>query len=191
MEDICAVGFKRFSFAEKRSAVRRAPKELRALLDRHTLTFAVPRAGTVSIRRASRNAGLHLQHARFVRLGASIFRSSTNGRRACGRRRRYGAWPAADRESASGRQTWRAARSSPYMNSTARTAEVRRCSTCRSRHLRLLFDVAHYSRGRRSVAAFRVWTGSTSCNLKDVRPVGQVVGWYEFVSLARSVAFRA
>src|SRR6185369_7324267 len=70
MEDISAVGFKAIQLrGEAFAQFGDRPKELRALLDRHTLTFAVLSSGNLSIdpAREQEMLALHLQHARFVR----------------------------------------------------------------------------------------------------------------------------
>src|SRR6185436_19257313 len=70
MEDISAVGFKAIQLrGEAFAQFGDRPKELRALLDRHSLAFAVLSSGNLSIdpAREQEMLALHLQHARFVR----------------------------------------------------------------------------------------------------------------------------
>jgi inosose dehydratase len=70
MEDISAVGFKAIQLrGEAFAQYGERPKELRALLDRHKLTFAVLSSGNLSIdpAREQEMLSLHVRHAEFVR----------------------------------------------------------------------------------------------------------------------------
>src|SRR6266404_1580069 len=70
IEDISAVGFRAIQLrGEAFAQYSDRPKELRALLEQHKLTFAVLSSGNLSIdpAREQEMLALHVQHARFVR----------------------------------------------------------------------------------------------------------------------------
>jgi inosose dehydratase len=204
MEDISAVGFKAIQLrGEAFAQFGDRPKELRALLDRHTLTFAVLSSGNLSIDPA-REQELHLQHARFVRDCGGQYLQIID------ERPKDRAVVADDYRRLGRLLTELGKRTADvgvplvyhhHMNSTGeKPPEVRAVlDAADPRHVRLLFDVAHYQQGGgdpvAAIREYRNWIDVV--HLKDVRPRGAGLpteargaeaggaGGYEFVELGR------
>jgi inosose dehydratase len=193
MEDISAVGFKAIQLrGEAFAQFGDRPKELRALLDRHGLTFAVLSSGNLSIdpAREQEMLALHLQHARFVRDCGGQYLQIID-------ERPKGRVVAADDYRRLGRLLTEIGKRTAdagvplvyhhHMNSTGeKPPEVRAVlDAADPRHVRLLFDVAHYQQGGgdpvAAIREYREWIDVV--HLKDVRPGG--AGGYEFVELGR------
>jgi inosose dehydratase len=196
MEDISAVGFKAIQLrGEAFAQFGDRPKELRALLDRHALAFAVLSSGNLSIdpAREQEMLALHLQHARFVRdcggqylqiiderpkgrvVGADDYRRLGRLLTELGKRTADAGVPLVYHH---------------HLNSTGeKPPEVRAVlDAADPRHVRLLFDVAHYQQGGgdpvAAIREYRDWFDVI--HLKDVRPGGAGgASAYEFVELGR------
>jgi inosose dehydratase len=199
MEDISAVGFKAIQLrGEAFAQFGDRPKELRALLERHSLAFAVLSSGNLSIdpAREQEMLALHLQHARFVRDCGGQYLQIID-------ERPKGRVVAADDYRRLGRLLTELGKRTTdvgvplvyhhHMNSTGeKPTEVRAVlDAADSRHVRLLFDVAHYQQGGgdpvAAIREYRQWIDVV--HLKDVRPTkagaAGAAGSYEFVELGR------
>jgi len=180
MEDISAVGFKAIQLrGEAFAQYGDRPKELRALLDRYRLTFAVLSSGNLSIdpAREQEMLSLHVRHAEFVRDAGGrylqvIDERPKNRAVVAGDYRRLGRLM-----TELGKRT--AGIGVPlvyhhHMNSTGeKPPEVRAVLDAADRkHVRLLFDVAHYQQGGgdpvAAIREYREWIDVV--HLKDVRP---------------------
>jgi inosose dehydratase len=202
IEDISAVGFRAIQLrGEAFAQYGDRPKALRALLDRHRLTFAVLSSGNLSIdpSREEEMLSMHVQHARFLRDAGGQYLQVID-ERPKGRPvvpddyRRLGRLL-----TELGKRTADAGVPLAYhhhMNSTGeKPQEVRAVlDAADARHVRLLFDVAHYKQGGGDPAAaireYREWIDVV--HLKDVRDApapgdrsGGSGGGYEFVELGR------
>jgi inosose dehydratase len=193
MEDISAVGFKAIQLrGEAFAQFGDKPKELRALLDRHKLTFAVLSSGNLSIdaAREQEMLSLHVKHAQFVRdAGGKCLQVIDE--------RPKGRAVVADDYRRLGRLMTELGKRTAdlgvplvyhhHMNSTGeKPPEVRAVlDAADRRHVRLLFDVAHYQQGGgdpvAAIREYREWIEVV--HLKDVRSGGS--GGYEFVELGR------
>jgi inosose dehydratase len=193
MEDISAVGFKAIQLrGEAFAQFGDRPKELRTLLDRHKLTFAVLSSGNLSIdpAREQEMLALHVQHARFVRDCGGLYLQVID-------ERPKGRVVAAEDYKRLGRLMTELGKRTAdvgvplvyhhHMNSTGeKPQEVRAVlDAADPRQVRLLFDVAHYQQGGgdpvAAIREYRNWIDVV--HLKDVRPRG--TGGYEFVELGR------
>ena len=202
MDDISAVGFKAIQLrGEAFAQYGDRPQELRALLEQHKLTFAVLSSGNLSIdpAREQEMLSLHVSHAKFVRdaggkclqiiderpkdraVGADDYRRLGRLMTELGKRTAGIGVPLVYHH---------------HMNSTdEKPPEVRAVLDAADRkHVRLLFDVAHYQQGGgdpvAAIREYREWIDVV--HLKDVRPGGAgrsgVAGGsspYEFVELGR------
>ena len=201
MDDIAAVGFKGIQlrgeafaqFGDKAAA-------LREMLTRRTLTFAVLSSGNLSIDPARERAELdtHLQHARFLRDagGTHLQIIDERPKRAvvADDYRRLGRLL-----TELGKRTADLGVTTVYhhhMNSTGeKPHEVRAVlDAADRRHVRLLFDVAHYQQGGgdpvAAIREYRDWLEVV--HLKDVRDgaggsgtAGTPASAYQFVELGR------
>jgi inosose dehydratase len=203
MEDISAVGFKAIQLrGEAFAQFGDRPKELRALLDRHRLTFAVLSSGNLSIDPASEQEmlALHLQHARFVRDCGGQYLQIID-------ERPKGRVVGADDYKRLGRLLTELGKRTAdvgvpmvyhhHMNSTGeKPNEVRAVlDAADPKHVRLLFDVAHYQQGGgdpvAAIKEYRQWIDVV--HLKDVRPAPPATAAspaapapaYQFVELGR------
>jgi inosose dehydratase len=193
IDDISAVGFRAIQLRGEAFAQyggRRA--ELRALLERHALTFAVLSSGNLSIEpgREQEMLALHVDHARFARdCGGQylqVIDERPKGRAVGGEDyRRLGRLL-----TELGKRTADVGVPLVYhhhMNSTGeKPQEVRAVlDAADPRHVRLLFDVAHYQQGggdpAEAIREYREWIDVV--HLKDVRSGG--ANGYEFVELGR------
>ena len=180
MEDISAVGFKAIQLrGEAFAQYGERPKELRALLDRHQLTFAVLSSGNLSIdpTREREMLSLHVRHAEFVRDAGGKYLQIID------ERPKDRAVIADDYRRLGRLMTELGKRTAGigvplvyhhHMNSTGeKPAEVRAVLDAADRkHVRLLFDVAHYQQGGgdpvAAIREYREWIEVV--HLKDVRP---------------------
>ena len=179
MEDISAVGFRAIQLrGEAFAQYGDRPKELRALLERHSLTFAVLSSGNLSIdpAREQEMLSMHVRHAQFVRdaggTGLQVIDERPNGRAVV-----------ADDYRRLGRLLTELGKRTTdvgvplvyhhHMNSTGeKPREVRAVlDAADPRHVRLLFDVAHYQQGGgdpvAAIREYRDWIEVV--HLKDVR----------------------
>lgn len=202
MEDISAVGFRAIQLrGEAFAQYGDKPKALRELLDKHKLTFAVLSSGNLSIDPAREQEMLttHTQHARFVKDAGGLYLQVID-ERPKGRAvvpddyRRLGRLM-----TELGKRTGNLGVPLVYhhhMNSTGeKPHEVAAVlDAADKRHVRLLFDVAHYQQGGGDpVAALRTYRDWLEVvHLKDVRPnpggssgSGGAVTPYQFVELGR------
>jgi inosose dehydratase len=202
IEDISAVGFRAIQLrGEAFAQYGNRPKALRALLDRYRLTFAVLSSGNLSIdpSREEEMLSMHVQHARFLRDAGGHYLQVID-ERPKGRPvvpddyRRLGRLL-----TELGKRTADAGVRVAYhhhMNSTGeKPQEVRAVlDAADARHVRLLFDVAHYQQGGgdpvAAIREYREWIDVV--HLKDVRDAaapgdrsGGSGGGYEFVELGR------
>jgi inosose dehydratase len=196
MEDISAVGFKAIQLrGEAFAQYGDRPKELRALLERHKLTFAVLSSGNLSIdpAREQEMLSLHVRHAQFVR--------DTGGKylQVIDERPKDRVVVADDYRRLGRLMTELGKRTAGigvplvyhhHMNSTGeKPPEVRAVLDAVDRkHVRLLFDVAHYQQGGgdpvAAIREYREWIDVV--HLKDVRAGGAGgASPYEFVELGR------
>ena len=200
IEEIAAVGFKAIQLrGEAFAEFGTRPEELRALLGRHHLTFAVLSSGNLSIdpAREQEMLSMHLTHAQFVRdcggLYVQVIDERPKGRAVVSEDyRRLGRLL-----TELGKRTADVGVPLVYhhhMNSTGeKPHEVRAVlDAADRRHVRLLFDVAHYQQaGGDPVAAIREYRDWLEViHLKDVRAsgaggAGGSSGGYEFVELGR------
>ncbi|HEV8211746.1 MAG TPA: sugar phosphate isomerase/epimerase [Vicinamibacterales bacterium] len=208
MADISAVGFKAIQLrGEAFAQYGDKPKELRALLERHQLTFAVLSSGNLSIdpAREQEMLSLHVKHAEFVRDAGGKYLQVID------ERPKDRAVVADDYRRLGRLMTELGKRTAGigvplvyhhHMNSTGeKPPEVRAVLDAADRkHVRLLFDVAHYQQGGgdpvAAIREYRDWIDVV--HLKDVRPTaagaagtaggaGRSGGSspYEFVELGR------
>ena len=200
IEEIAAVGFKAIQLrGEAFAEFGTRPEELRALLGRHHLTFAVLSSGNLSIEpaREQEMLSMHLTHAQFVRdcggRYVQVIDERPKGRAVVSEDyRRIGRLL-----TELGKRTADVGVPLVYhrhMNSTGeKPHEVRAVlDAADRRHVRLLFDVAHYQQaGGDPVAAIREYRDWLEViHLKDVRAsgpggAGGSSGGYEFVELGR------
>jgi inosose dehydratase len=208
MADISAVGFKAIQLrGEAFAQYGDKPKELRALLERHQLTFAVLSSGNLSIdpAREQEMLSLHVKHAQFVRDAGGKYLQVID------ERPKDRAVVADDYRRLGRLMTELGKRTAGigvplvyhhHMNSTGeKPPEVRAVLDAADRkHVRLLFDVAHYQQGGgdpvAAIREYRDWIDVV--HLKDVRPTAAGAagtaggagrsggsGPYEFVELGR------
>jgi inosose dehydratase len=202
MADISAVGFKAIQLrGEAFAQYGDKPKELRALLERHQLTFAVLSSGNLSIdpAREQEMLSLHVKHAQFVRDAGGKYLQVID------ERPKDRAVVADDYRRLGRLMTELGKRTAGigvplvyhhHMNSTGeKPPEVRAVLDAADRkHVRLLFDVAHYQQGGgdpvAAIREYREWIDVV--HLKDVRAggAGRAGGPggsspYEFVELGR------
>ena len=129
------------------------PKALRELLSKHHLTFAVLSSGNLSIDPAVERdmLALHVHHARFVRAPADCPSGDRRAAERPGRAARTTIRPgsADDRAGQAHHRPRHAARLPPSHEQHGREAARNRrgAGRRRQRHVRLLFDVAHYQQG--------------------------------------------
>jgi inosose dehydratase len=206
MEDISAVGFRAIQLrGEAFAQFSDKPKALRELLDKHRLTFAVLSSGNLSIdpAREQEMLTLHTQHAQFVKDAGGLYLQVID-ERPKGRDvvpddyRRLGRLM-----TELGKRTGNLGVPLVYhhhMNSTGeKPHEVAAVlDAADKRHVRLLFDVAHYQQGGGdpvpAIRTYRDWIDVV--HLKDVRPAPESSGSggsgrsggaspYQFVELGR------
>ena len=203
MEEISAVGFRAIQLrGEAFAQFGDKPKALRETLDKHRLTFAVLSSGNLSIdpAREQEMLTLHTQHAQFVKdaggLYLQVIDERPKGRDAVpDDYRRLGRLM-----TELGKRTGNLGVPLVYhhhMNSTGeKPHEVAAVlDAADKRHVRLLFDVAHYQQGGGDpVAAIRTYRDWIDVlHLKDVRPAPESNGSgraggasaYQFVELGR------
>jgi inosose dehydratase len=204
IDDIAAVGFRGIQLrGEAFAQFGSRPQELRELLERRRLTFAVLSSGNLSIDPARERDELatHTGHARFVRDAGGIYLQVID-------ERPKGRAVVADDYRRLGRlMTELGKRTSDlgvplvyhhHMNSTGEKPEevAAVLDAADPEHVRLLFDVAHYQQGGGDpVAALRKYRDWIEVvHLKDVRAGGAggagTAGGagsraYEFVELGR------
>jgi inosose dehydratase len=180
MEDISAVGFRAIQLrGEAFAQFGDKPKALRELLDKHRLTFAVLSSGNLSIdpAREQEMLTLHTQHAQFVKDAGGLYLQVID-ERPKGRDvlpedyRRLGRLM-----TELGKRTGNLGVPLVYhhhMNSTGeKPHEVAAVlDAADKRHVRVLFDVAHYQQGGgdpvAAIRTYRDWIDVV--HLKDVRP---------------------
>jgi inosose dehydratase len=186
MEDISAVGFRAIQLrGEAFAQFGDKPKALRELLDKHRLTFAVLSSGNLSIdpAREQEMLALHTQHAQFVKDAGGLYLQVID-ERPKGRDvvpddyRRLGRLM-----TELGKRTGNLGVPLVYhhhMNSTGeKPHEVAAVlDAADKRHVRLLFDVAHYQQGGGdpipAIRTYRDWIDVV--HLKDVRPAPESGG---------------
>jgi len=186
MEDISAVGFRAIQLrGEAFAQFGDKPKALRELLDKHRLTFAVLSSGNLSIdpAREQEMLTLHTQHAQFVKDAGGLYLQVID-ERPKGRDvvpddyRRLGRLM-----TELGKRTGNLGVKLVYhhhMNSTGeKPHEVAAVlDAADKRHVRLLFDVAHYQQGGgdpvATIRTYRDWIDVL--HLKDVRPAPESGG---------------
>jgi inosose dehydratase len=205
MDDISAVGFRAIQLrGEAFAQYGDRPAALRALLDQRQLTFAVLSSGNLSIdpAREQEMLSLHVKHAQFVRDAGGkclqVIDERPKGRAVVADDyRRLGRLM-----TELGKRTADAGVPLVYhhhMNSTGeKPQEVRAVlDAADPRHVRLLFDVAHYQQGGgdpvAAIREYRDWIEVV--HLKDVRDApgrtgaaGTAAGSapvFEFVELGR------
>ena len=206
MEDISAVGFRAIQLrGEAFAQFGDKAQALRELLDKHRLTFAVLSSGNLSIdpAREQEMLTLHTQHAQFVKDAGGLYLQVID-ERPKGREvgpddyRRLGRLM-----TELGKRTGNLGVPLVYhhhMNSTGeKPHEVAAVlDAADKRHVRLLFDVAHYQQGGgdpvAAIRTYRDWIDVV--HLKDVRPAPEPSGSsgprgsggaspYQFVELGR------
>jgi inosose dehydratase len=186
MVDISAVGFRAIQLrGEAFAQFGDKPKALRELLDKHRLTFAVLSSGNLSIdpAREQEMLTLHTQHAQFVKDAGGLYLQVID-ERPKGRDvvpddyRRLGRLM-----TELGKRTGNLGVPLVYhhhMNSTGeKPHEVAAVlDAADKRHVRLLFDVAHYQQGGGdpvpAIRTYRDWIEVV--HLKDVRPAPESGG---------------
>ena len=195
MDDISAVGFKAIQLrGEAFAQYGDRPKELRAQLEQRKLTFAVLSSGNLSIdpTREQEMLALHVQHARFVRDCGGLYLQVID-------ERPKGRAVVADDYRRLGRLMTELGKRTTdvgiplvyhhHMNSTGeKPPEVRAVlDAADPRHVRLLFDVAHYQQGGgdpvAAIREYREWIEVV--HLKDVRDASGGTTPYQFVELGR------
>ena len=196
MEDISAVGFRAIQLrGEAFAQYGDKPKALRELIEKHRLTFAVLSSGNLSIDPAREQEMLatHTQHAQFVKDAGGLYLQVID-ERPKGRPvvpddyRRLGRLM-----TELGKRTGNLGVPLVYhhhMNSTGeKPHEVAAVlDAADKRHVRLLFDTAHYQQGGGDpVAAIRTYRDWIEVvHLKDVRPAPESgSAGYQFVELGR------
>jgi inosose dehydratase len=195
MDDISAVGFRGIQLrGEAFAQFGDRPAVLREQLERHKLAFAALSSGNLSIdpAREQEMLALHVQHARFVHdcggLYLQVIDERPKGRAVGGDDyRRLGRLM-----TELGKRTADVGVPLVYhhhMNSTGeKPQEVRAVlDAADPRHVRLLFDVAHYQQGGgdpvAAIREYRQWIDVV--HLKDVRDTPSGTAKYEFVELGR------
>jgi inosose dehydratase len=194
IEDISAVGFRAIQLrGDAVTQFGTKPQELRGLLAKHGLTFAVLSSGNLSIdpRREREMLVTHTRHAQFVRDAGGLYLQVIDERP---KARRV---VAADYRRVGRLLTELGKRTADlgiplvyhhHMNSTGEKpneiAAVLRAAD--PKHVRLLFDIAHFKQGGGDpVAALRLYRDWIEVlHLKDVRVSGGP-SRYEFVELGR------
>ncbi len=196
IDDIAAVGFRGIQLrGEAFAQYGERPKELRDLLDRRGLKFVVLSSGNLSIDPARERDELatHTRHAQFVRDAGGTYLQVID-------ERPKGRAVVAEDYRRLGRLLGELGRRTQdlgiplvyhhHMNSTGeKPHEVQAVlDAADPKHVRLLFDVAHYQQGGgdpvTALRAYRDWI--EVIHLKDVRAgrTGEA-GSYEFVELGR------
>jgi len=212
IDDIAAVGFRGIQLRGEAVAHFGArPRELRDTLARHQLTFAVLSSGNLSIdpAREREMIALHTSHAQFVRDAGGIYLQVID-------ERPKGRAVVADDYSRLGRLMTELGKRTAdlgiplvyhhHMNSTGeKPQEVDAVlEAADPKHVRLLFDIAHYQQGGgdpvKAIRQYRSWIEVV--HLKDVRSKAGLpaeargaeaggagraggAGGYEFVELGR------
>jgi inosose dehydratase len=199
IDDIAAVGFRGIQLRGEAVAQFGArPQELRDTLARHQLTFAVLSSGNLSIdpAREREMLALHTDHAQFVRDAGGVYLQVID-------ERPKGRGVVADDYRRLGRLMTELGKRTAdlgiplvyhhHMNSTGeKPHEVDAVlEAADPKHVRLLFDIAHYQQGGgdpvKAIRQYRSWI--EVLHLKDVRPSGSGrsggSGGYEFVELGR------
>jgi inosose dehydratase len=199
IDDIAAVGFRGIQLRGEAVAQFGArPQELRDTLARHQLTFAVLSSGNLSIdpAREREMLALHTDHAQFVRDAGGVYLQVID-------ERPKGRDVVADDYRRLGRLMTELGKRTAdlgiplvyhhHMNSTGeKPHEVDAVlEAADPKHVRLLFDIAHYQQGGgdpvKAIRQYRSWI--EVLHLKDVRPSGSGrsggSGGYEFVELGR------
>jgi inosose dehydratase len=194
IDDISAVGFRGIQLrGEAFAQYGDRPAALRDQLERHKLAFAALSSGNLSIdpAREQEMLALHVQHARFVRdcrgQCLQVIDERPKGRAVVGDDyRRLGRLM-----TELGKRTADVGVPLVYhhhMNSTGeKPQEVRAVlDAADPRHVRLLFDVAHYQQGGGDpvAAIHRYHDRIRVVHLKDVRAIDRAPG-YEWVELGR------
>jgi inosose dehydratase len=182
MDDIAAVGFRAIQLrGEAFTQFGDRPAVLREQLDRHKLAFAVLSSGNLSIdpAREKEMIDLHVRHARFVRDAGGKYLQVID------ERPKERPVVADDYRRLGRLMTDLGKRTADlgvplvyhhHMNSTGeKPAEVRAVlDAADRRHVRLLFDVAHYQQGGgdpvAAIREYREWIDVV--HLKDVRSRG-------------------
>jgi inosose dehydratase len=200
IDDIAAVGFRGIQLrGEAFAQFGDRPQELRDNLARHTLTFAVLSSGNLSIDPAREREELatHTRHAQFVRDAGGLYLQVID-------ERPKGRPVVADDYRRLGRLLTELGKRTAdlgiplvyhhHMNSTGeKPQEVKAVlDAADPKHVRLLFDIAHYQQGGGDpVAALRQYRDWLEVlHLKDVRDrssgsSGSGGAAYEFVELGR------
>jgi inosose dehydratase len=202
IDDIAAVGSRGIQLrGEAVAQYGERPKELRALLEQRKLAFAVLSSGNLSIdpAREQEMLMLHTQHARFVRDAGGRYLQVID-------ERPKGRAVVADDYKRLGRLMTELGKRTAglgiplvyhhHMNSTGeKPHEVQAVlDAADPKHVRLLFDIAHYQQGGgdpvAAIRQYREWIEVV--HLKDVRAgraggAGRAgeAGAYEFVELGR------
>ena len=198
IDDIAAVGFRGIQLrGEAFAQYGERPGELRDLLARHNLTFAVLSSGNLSIdpAREREEIATHTQHAQFVRAAGGLYLQIID-------ERPKGRPVVADDYQRLGRLLTELGKRTAdlgmpvvyhhHMNSTGeKPHEVKAVlDAADPKYVRLLFDVAHYQQGGGDPVAalrqYREWIDVV--HVKDVRPTESdrpAGAGYEFVELGR------
>jgi inosose dehydratase len=193
IDDIAAVGFRGIQLrGEAFAQFGSRPQELRDLLERRHLTFAVLSSGNLSIDPARERDELatHTGHARFVRDAGGNYLQVID-------ERPKGRTVVPDDYRRLGRLMTELGKRTAdlgvplvyhhHMNSTGEKPEevAAVLDAADPKHVRLLFDVAHFQQGGGDPVAglrtYREWIDVV--HLKDVRADG--AGSYQFVELGR------
>jgi inosose dehydratase len=192
IEDISAIGYKGIQLrASVLTTFGDRPTALRDLLAQHHLKFAVLSSGNLKIDPAAgrEQVALHVQHAQFVRQAGGEFIQVID-ERPKGR-----AVTAADYAGTGKLLTELGQRTAEigvplvyhhHMNSTGeKPPEIAAIlDAADSKHVGLLFDIAHYQQGGgdpvAAIRRYREWIKVV--HLKDVKPASNAQG-YEFVEL--------
>jgi inosose dehydratase len=193
IEEIAAVGYRGIQLrGEAFAQYGDRPAELRDLLERHRLTFAVLSSGNLSIdpAREKDEIATHVRHAQFVRDAGGKYLQVID-------ERPKGRPVGADDYRRLGRLLTELGKRTAdlgiplvyhhHMNSTGeKPAEVAAVlDAADRRHVRLLFDIAHYQQGGgdpvAAIRRYRDWIDVV--HLKDVRD--RTPSGYEFIELGR------
>jgi inosose dehydratase len=192
--DVSAVGFKGIQLrASAFDTYGSRPAELKALLAKHNLTFAVLSSGNLKYQPEELQAqiDLHLSHAKFVRDAGGQFIQVID-ELPKGRAVRPDDYKAlADALNTLGARTRAIGVPLVYhnhMNSTGEAPEAIEAilAECDASAVGLLFDIAHYQQGGGDPATAipRYGKAITVVHLKDVRPIDGAPG-YQWVELGR------
>jgi inosose dehydratase len=194
IEDIASVGYKGIQLrASVLSSFDGRPDDLRALLKKHKLTFAVLSSGNLVIDPAAEQdqLALHTAHAEFVRRAHGKFIQVID-ERPKGRPVTAQDYTRVGRLLTElGKRT--AAAGVPlvyhhHMNSTGERPEeiAAILEAANPAHVGLLFDIAHYQQGGgdpvTAIRTYRNWIKVV--HLKDVRPIDAAPG-YQWAELGR------